>query len=118
MLLTTDSMLMERRLLREGIIRAHWVSPAMKTREQLQALLRELSLPLRQPRCMACGGALLSVKKEELRDRIPPKTYAWLSEFFVCQRCGQLFWHGTHWERIQVLLRQAESKAQAEVYGG
>jgi uncharacterized protein with PIN domain len=103
-LVTTDSMMMERRILREGIVPALWVPPAFKMHEQLALVLRELRLPLRQPRCMHCGGKLQIVDKEAMRERIPPKTYLWLNEFFVCEKCGQLFWHGTHWQRIRYQL--------------
>jgi uncharacterized protein with PIN domain len=41
---------------------------------------------------MSCGGELLKGDKEALRERIPPKTYRWLGEYFVCGRCGKLFW--------------------------
>ncbi|MDB6035607.1 MAG: hypothetical protein JWM16_5945 [Verrucomicrobiales bacterium] len=100
-LVTTDSMMMERRILRDGIVPALWVPPAFKMHEQLALVLRELRLPLRQPRCMQCGGQLQVVDKESVREKIPPKTYRWLNEFFVCQGCGKLFWHGTHWQRIR-----------------
>jgi uncharacterized protein with PIN domain len=103
-LVTTDSMMMERRILREGIVPALWVPPAFKMHEQLALVLRELRLPLRPPRCMHCGGKLQVVEKETMRDRIPPKTYRWLDEFFVCEKCGKLFWHGTHWQRIREQL--------------
>ena len=106
-LLTTDSLLLERRLLRDGLIRALWLSPSFKTIEQLQTVLGELKLPLRPPRCMKCGGRLVPTEKESLRERIPPKTYRWRDEYFVCDECGQLFWHGTHWEKIQAQLKKA-----------
>jgi uncharacterized protein with PIN domain len=102
--ITTDSMMMERRVLREGEVRALWVPPAFKMHEQLALVLRELDLPLLQPRCMHCGGSLELIDKETFRDRIPPKTYLWLDEFFRCQRCGKLFWHGTHWSKIRQQL--------------
>jgi hypothetical protein len=44
MLLTTDSLLMERRVLRDGEIPALWVSPALTMLEQMTALFRELRL--------------------------------------------------------------------------
>ena len=49
---------------------------------------------------MSCGGELCRGSKEDLHERIPPRTYRWLDEFFVCRRCDKLFWHGTHWQRI------------------
>jgi hypothetical protein len=103
-LLTTDAMLMERRLLRDRIIPAFWLTPTLSIPEQLALVFREFGLVVRGPRCMSCGGELRRVPKEALRDRIPPKTYRWLDEFFVCRRCDKLFWHGTHWQRILARL--------------
>jgi uncharacterized protein len=105
-ILTTDSMLMERRVLREGLIPALWVPPALGIRGQLAQVFREFGLTPGQPRCMSCGGELDRVEKEALHERIPPRTYRWLDEYFVCRRCGKVFWHGTHWFRIQEQLRR------------
>ena len=60
----------------------------------------EFGLKRHEPRCMSCGGELRRVEKEALRERIPPRTYRWLDEYFVCARCDRLFWRGTHWMRI------------------
>jgi uncharacterized protein with PIN domain len=98
--LTTDGMLMERRLLRDRIIPAFWLPPTLRIPEQLALVFREFGLTLRGPRCMSCGGELRRGSKEALHERIPPRTYRWLNEFFVCSRCNKLFWHGTHWQRI------------------
>ena len=76
----------------------------MSIPEQLALVFREFKLAVRSPRCMTCGGELRRVTKEALQERIPPKTYHWLDEFFVCSRCDKLFWHGTHWHRIMVTL--------------
>ena len=103
-LLTTDAMLMERRLLRDRIIPAFWLPPTLSIAEQLALVFREFGLVVRGPRCMSCGGELRPAPKEALRDRIPPRTYRWLDEYFLCQRCDKLFWHGTHWQRIMARL--------------
>mgnify|MGYP001766197993 CR=1 FL=1 len=98
--LTTDAMLMERRLMRDRIIPAFWLPPTLNIAEQLALVFREFGLTVLGARCMSCGGELRPVSKEALRERIPPKTYRWLDEFFVCCRCDKLFWHGTHWRKI------------------
>jgi len=105
-LVTTDSMLMERRLVRERIVRAFWLPPTLKVEKQFELVFREFRLQIRAPRCMACGGELLAGDKEELRERIPPRTFLWLDEYFVCSRCDKLFWRGTHWERIRRQLER------------
>ncbi len=103
-ILTTDAMLMERRLLRDRVIPAFWLPPTLSIPEQLGLVFREFGLTVRGSRCMTCGGELRQVSKEELRDRIPPRTYRWLDTFFVCSRCDKLFWHGTHWRKIMATL--------------
>lgn len=104
-LLTTDSRLWERRAILDGTVPALWIPTGMEPAEQLAMVLRDLALPLREPRCMACGGALAAVAKDSVRERIPPRTARWKDEYFVCEGCGQLFWQGTHWERIEARLR-------------
>jgi uncharacterized protein with PIN domain len=49
---------------------------------------------------MSCGGALRAVAKDEVIERIPPRTRRWKDDYFVCAGCGTLFWPGTHWEKI------------------
>lgn len=104
-LLTTDSGMMERRVLRDGQLPALWLSPGLTKMEQFQSVLVDLDLPLLPPRCMKCGGPLQRVQKSQIADRIPPRTLKWLDEYFLCQDCGKLFWHGTHWRQIVQRLK-------------
>ena len=104
-LLTTDARLWDRRLIRDGTVEALWLPSGLDVVRQLGMMLRDLALRPRDPRCMACGGALQPVEKADVADRIPPRTALWKDAYFVCDRCGRLFWQGTHWERIQSRLR-------------
>ena len=108
-ILTTDSMLMERRLIRDRVIPALWLPPTRGIPAQLAAVFREFGLTARAPRCMSCGGELHRVDKEASRDIIPPRTYRWLNDYFSCDRCGKLFWHGTHWHRIVATLGRIQT---------
>ncbi|HEV3343682.1 MAG TPA: Mut7-C RNAse domain-containing protein [Pirellulales bacterium] len=103
-LLTSDRRLMERGVITSGAIAALVVPISLKKHAQLAHVRRELDLPLKSPRCMACGGRLASVEKTAVRERIPPRTYPWLDDYYLCQRCDQLFWQGTHWRRIEAEL--------------
>jgi uncharacterized protein with PIN domain len=100
-LVTTDSGLLARA---EGTPVIVWVPSGMDPASQAGVVLRDLMLTPRAPRCMACGGALESVAKEAVSERIPPRTARWKDEYFVCGSCGRLFWQGTHWERIRARL--------------
>jgi len=105
-LITTDSLMMERGVLRDGLVPWVWVPSSLTCEEQLMIVLRELQLSLHESRCMHCGGVLRRVEKADVADRIPPRTAVWLDEYFVCADCGQLFWRGTHWKRINEELRR------------
>jgi uncharacterized protein with PIN domain len=104
-ILTTDSMLMERRVVRDRLLPTLWVPPTLHIQQQLALVFREFGLAIRPPRCMNCGGSLVRVDKETMREQIPPRTYRWLEEFFTCSQCGKLLWQGTHWKRIRQKLQ-------------
>ncbi|HWB08890.1 MAG TPA: Mut7-C RNAse domain-containing protein [Pirellulales bacterium] len=103
-LLTTDRRLMDRGVITSGAIAALLVPISLNKHQQLAHVRGELDLVLKTPRCMACGGRLAEVEKTAVRERIPPRTYPWLDEYYVCQRCQRLFWKGTHWQRIEADL--------------
>ena len=107
LIITTDSFLLDRRAIVRGPVKALWVPPTLTKHEQLELVRAELNLPAGESRCMSCGGELDSVRKVEYRHQIPPKTYRWVNDYFRCARCGQLFWHGTHWDRIKARLENS-----------
>ena len=103
-LLTSDRPLMDRGVITSGAMAALLAPISLKKHEQLDYVRTQLELPLKTPRCMACGGRLARVEKTAVRERIPPRTYPWLDEYYVCRRCDRLFWKGTHWQRIEAGL--------------
>ncbi len=106
-LLTTDRRLCQRGVIASRAIAALLVSVEHKKRGQFADVVARLGLRRRSPRCMACGGRLQAVAKETVRDRIPPKTYPWRDDYYICESCDRLFWQGTHWQRVEAELAQA-----------
>jgi uncharacterized protein with PIN domain len=100
-LITTDSLMMERGVLRDGLVPSVFVPSTLTCEQQLEIVFRELRLELRDSRCMHCGGELRRVDKQSVAARIPPRTARWLDEYFVCANCDRLFWRGTHWQKIR-----------------
>jgi len=94
-------------VVRDGLVPALFVPRGLSVQAQLAHVLCGLGLPLREPRCMACGGELAELTREEASGRVPPRSLARHGRFWECVRCGKAFWHGTHWERIAERLRQA-----------
>lgn len=99
-LLSQDSGIMIRSPVASGEIDSLFIPLRLTVEEQLHLVFREFGLHRAPPRCMKCGGAMERVDKESVRHEAPPRTFAWLDEFFRCARCGQLFWKGTHWNNI------------------
>ncbi len=99
-LLTQDSGIMIRSPVASGKVDSLFIPHDLTVEEQLHLVFRKFDLQRSTPRCMKCGGALEAVDRESVRHEAPPRTFAWLDEFFRCTRCEQLFWKGTHWNNI------------------
>ncbi len=110
-LLTNDTLLVGRGVIRDGVVPALLVPITMRKSEQFAHVVGRLELPLAAPRCMSCGGRLQPVDKQTVRDRIPPRTWPWRDDYYVCERCQKLFWEGTHWQKIRQHLAAATRQA-------
>ncbi len=103
-LLTRDRGLLKRSLVTYG----YWVraiDPIQQSREVLQrfALWAKIR-PFR--RCLRCNGDLVSVEFDEVSARLPAKTRQYYNEFYLCQRCQQVYWKGAHYSDLQQLVKQ------------
>src|SRR5437588_279558 len=103
--LSSDGDVFEFAVVRDGVVPALFVPRGLGVQEQLAHVLGKLGLPLRAPRCMACGGCLIEVPREAVRGQVPSRSFAGHERFWECNRCGQVFWHGSHWQRIVDRLR-------------
>lgn len=55
-------------------------------------------------RCMRCNGLTTPVDKTNILDQIEPKTRLYYNTFRQCQGCGQVYWPGSHFARMQRLI--------------
>jgi uncharacterized protein with PIN domain len=106
-LLSSDEDIFAFALVRDGVVPALFVPRGEPLLTQLAHVLRVLGLALREPRCMACGGALAELTKEGATGRVPPRSLACHERFSECLRCRRVFWHGSHWQQIVKKLRLA-----------
>ncbi len=108
-LLSSDGPIFERNIIKDGTIKALFIPRQSSKLEQLKYVVKQLKLPLRPPRCMACGGKLLEIPKHSVIDEVPPLAFKSCEQFWRCKRCGKLFWHGTHWRRITKRLNEVRN---------
>jgi len=65
-------------------------------------------------RCPKCNARLVVVRdKEKVRGRVPPRSFETYDVFYVCPRCGMVYWEGGHWKNIRRIAREAEELAAA-----
>jgi len=59
-------------------------------------------------RCTTCNGELVPVVKEEVRGKVPEGSFENNDRFYVCARCGKIFWRGAHWQSIRKRLSELQ----------
>lgn len=52
-------------------------------------------------RCLNCNGLIQSVEKEKITAFLLPNTRHTFNEFFQCMNCQQIYWKGSHYQRMQ-----------------
>ena len=103
LLLTKDKDLLKRKEIEHGrLIRA--VMPERQLIEVLDLFgLRGKMRPF--SRCLRCNeGILEPVDKERIIERLEPLTIKYYDRFQQCNRCGRIFWAGSHREKMEELL--------------
>lgn len=103
-LLTRD----RRLLMRSAVTSGYWVRSKIP-RDQLREVVDRFNLahaadPFR--RCLRCNGALQPVEKAAVLDRLEPLTRLYFDEFHICLDCEQIYWKGSHYERMQKLIQE------------
>lgn len=102
MLLTRDKGLLMRSLVTYG-----YYVRATNPEQQVVEVLRRFNLfkqVLPFQRCIRCNGLLKSVAKESILDQLPEKTRLEIDEFHRCCDCRQIYWRGSHYERMQQFI--------------
>ncbi len=56
--------------------------------------------------CIRCNGTLEGVPKEKVINRLPPKVCERHTQFSHCRSCRQVYWQGTHYERMCRFIAQ------------
>ena len=98
-LLTRDvGLLKHRRITYGAFVRA--TDPGEQIREVLRRYPLDAHLdPL--TRCIRCNHVIEPVPKAEVADELPPRTQRDFDHFFQCTGCGQVYWKGSHYDRMQ-----------------
>jgi len=101
-LLTRDLGLLKRgRVTYGAFVRA--TDPDAQIREVLRRYPLDDALdPL--TRCVRCNHVIEPVPEAEVADELPPQTQRDFDQFFRCTGCEQVYWKGSHYERMQQFI--------------
>lgn len=58
-------------------------------------------------RCIRCNGETQPVAKADILEQLQPKTRRYYDEFWRCERCGQIYWRGSHVSQMQTVIDRA-----------
>jgi hypothetical protein len=57
-------------------------------------------------RCMRCNHQMEPVEKKDVEAQLQPLTKKFFFEFHICTGCGQIYWPGSHVERMKKRLAE------------
>jgi len=101
----------DRRLLMRKVVQYGYCLRSLEPQEQLVEVVRRFDLagkiaPLH--RCLRCNHPLQPVSKEMVFDRLEPLTKIHFDEFSLCPACDQVYWKGSHVERMERLIESVK----------
>jgi uncharacterized protein with PIN domain len=106
----------DRRLLMRKVVQYGYCLRSLAPPEQLVEVVRRFDLadkiaPLH--RCLRCNHPLQPVSKETVLDRLEPLTKIHFDEFHLCPACDQVYWKGSHVERMERLIESVSGSSSS-----
>ena len=107
----------DRRLLMRKAITFGYCLRSLDSLEQLTEIIERFDLSSRIApfhRCLRCNHSLEPVEKKAVLDRLEPLTKMYFDEFQICPACGQIYWKGSHYEKMQKLVKEVALNKRKE----
>ncbi len=100
--LTRDSLMLARREFKKGTVKYLFIKDD-KLKNQLNQIKSDLKVLLKPNlvRCIECNRKLIKVKKEDIKNKVPPYVYKTQQNFLYCKKCDKYYWRGTHYDNIR-----------------
>jgi uncharacterized protein with PIN domain len=75
---------------------------------QLKELLKKRIVSLNEnalfSRCLLCNSGVDRIGRQEVEGKVPEFIFHFHREFYRCSRCQQIYWPGSHLERMKKKL--------------
>ena len=106
----------DRRLLMHAAIRRGYYLRSQNALLQTVEVLRRFDLsPVLSPfsRCLRCNAPLEQADKEKVIGQLEPLTKLYYEQFRLCRGCGQVYWSGSHFEKLQKRIEAVRDRLEA-----
>ena len=99
----------DRHLLMHAIVRHGYCPRSQNAHDQTIEVIRRFDLshsitPF--TRCLRCNAPLQKVAKSKVIEKLEPLTKVYYKEFRRCTGCGQIYWAGSHFSKLQRRLEK------------
>jgi len=111
-LLTCDKKLLMRKVITHG----YYVRERQPKKQLLEIIKRFNMLNGFKPftRCMSCNSEIKAVDKEAIKARLMPRTLKDYNEFWQCSTCKNIYWKGSHYQRMQEQIKLLKDQLHQE----
>ena len=101
-ILTRDTEIMERRVVRNGRLKAILIESEVPDIQMHQVLdsfdLKSHFRPFTL--CLECNESLVEKAREDVENRVPKYVFRKHNQYMECPACRRIYWRGTHWEAM------------------
>lgn len=77
--------------------------------DQLEQITRSVKIKSPFSRCPLCNIETKEVRKETIKEDVPPYVFEIHNDFKRCPECGRVFWKGTHYKEIKKVIDEIKS---------
>lgn len=98
-------------LMYKSVAHGYWIRSDQPD-EQIVEVLKHFDLYSQVKafhRCIACNGMLNRMDKQTVEARLEPKTILYYGEFHICSDCNQIYWKGSHYEKMKDYIQNLMS---------
>ena len=103
----------DRRLLMHAIVRHGYCPRSQDADEQTIEVIHRfdlLDLIVPFTRCLRCNASLQKVLKADVIEKLQPLTKVYYEDFRRCTGCGQIYWAGSHFSKLQRRLEKIRAR--------
>jgi uncharacterized protein len=108
----------DRRLLMHAAVRHGYYLRSQNPLEQTVEVLGRFNLASALApfsRCLLCNALLEPAEKQKIIGQLEPLTKIYYDQFRRCLGCGQVYWSGSHFQKLQSRIKLIRSRVAIEI---